>query len=98
MVPWEWPSAFGGVTAEDLFRVQKAIAAGAWRQSASAKDWAGNAVADVLGLDMGDAAAKAKVKIMLRTWTENKALRVVQRPDKSRHERPFIEVDQWANV
>lgn len=94
---WEWPSAFGGLTTDDLFRVQKAIAGGAWRQSVSAKDWAGIVVADVLDLDLTDAAAKAKVKSLLRTWIENKALRVVQRPDESRHERPFVEVDQWAN-
>jgi AAA domain len=98
VTPWEWPSAFGGVTTDDLFRVQKAIAAGEWRQSpTAAKGWAGSAVADVLGLDLTDAAAKAKVKSLLRTWTENKALKVVQRPDESRHDRPFIEVDQWAN-
>jgi AAA domain len=94
---WEWPSAFGNVTTDDLFRVQKAIAAGEWRQSAGAKGWAGSAVADVLGLDLDDPAAKAKVKTLLRTWIDNKALKVVQRLDESRHDRPFIEVDQWAN-
>ena len=94
---WEWPSAFGNVSTDDLFRVQKAIAGGAWRQSVSAKGWAGAAVADVLGLDLDDPAAKAKVKTLLRTWIDNKALKVVQRPDDSRHDRPFIEVDQWAN-
>jgi hypothetical protein len=97
VTPWEWPSAFGGITTDDLFRVQKAIAGGEWRQSPTAKGWAGSAVADVLGLDLTDHAAKAKVKSLLRTWIENKALKVVQRPDESRHERPFIEVDQWAN-
>ncbi len=97
VTPWEWPSAFGDVTTDDLFRVQKAIAAGEWRQSSGAKGWAGNAVADVLGIDLGDPAGKAKVKTLLRTWIENGALKVVQRPDESRHERPFIEVGQWAN-
>lgn len=97
VTPWEWPSAFGGVTTDDLFRVQRAIAAGEWRQSPTAKGWAGSAVADVLGLDLADQSAKAKVKSLLRTWIENKALKVVQRPDESRHDRPFIEVDQWAN-
>jgi hypothetical protein len=94
---WEWPSAFGDVTTDDLFRVQKAIAAGEWRQSASAKGWAGTAVADVLGLELSESTVKAKVKTLLRTWIDNKALKVVQRPDESRHDRPFIEVDQWAN-
>jgi hypothetical protein len=94
---WQWPSAFGDVTTDDLFRVQKAIAAGEWRQSSSAKGWVGTAVADVLDLNLTEPTAKAKVKTLLRTWIENKALKVVQRPDESRHDRPFIEVDQWAN-
>lgn len=94
---WEWPSAFGDVTTDDLFRVQKAIAAGEWRQSSSSKGWVGGAVADVLGLNLTDPGAKSKVKTLLRTWIENKALKVVQRPDESRHDRPFVEVDQWAN-
>jgi hypothetical protein len=66
-------------------------------QSASAKGWAGTAISDVLDLDLTDPGAKAKVKTLLRTWIDNKALKVVQRPDESRHDRPFIEVDQWAN-
>lgn len=94
---WEWPSAFGDITTDDLLRVQKAIAAGEWRQSSSSKGWAGNVIADVLGIDLVDPAGKAKVKTLLRNWIENRALKVVQRPDESRHERPFIEVDQWAN-
>jgi hypothetical protein len=97
VIPWEWPSAFGGVTTDDLYRVQKAIAAGEWRQSATSKGWAGSAVADVLGLDLDDLASKSRVKTLLKTWIENKALKVAQRPDESRHDRPFIEVDQWAN-
>jgi hypothetical protein len=94
---WEWPSAFGGITADDLLRVQKAIAGGEWRQSQTAKGWAGSAVAEVLGIDLTDQAAKARVKSLLRTWIENKALKVVHRQDESRHDRPFVEVDQWAN-
>jgi len=86
------------VTAHDLFAVQKAIAAGQWRQSASARDWVGNEIGRVLGLDMAEGAAKIKVKSLLKTWIENKALKVVLRDDESRHERPFVEVDQWANT
>lgn len=95
---WDWPAPFSDVTAADLFRVQKAVAAGSWRQSVIAKDWVGLAVGAALDLDMTDAAAKSKVKSLLKTWIENKALRVVLRDDESRHERPFVEVDQWANT
>jgi hypothetical protein len=95
---WDWPAPFSDVTTADLFRVQKAIATGQWRQSAIAKDWAGIAVGATLGLEMSDAAAKSKVKSLLKTWIENKALKVVLRDDESRHERPFVEVDQWANT
>jgi AAA domain len=98
VVRWAWPDAFDGVTTQDLFAVQKAIAAGRWRQSASAKDWAGIEVGRVLGLDMAEGAAKTRVKSLLKTWIENKALKVVLKDDDSRHERPFVEVDQWANT
>jgi hypothetical protein len=97
VVSWEWPDAFDGVTTQDLLAVQQAVNGGQWRQDARSPEWAGIAIAKVLGLDMGDAADKAKVKALIKTWIENKALKIVEKEDGSRHVRPFVEVDQWAN-
>jgi hypothetical protein len=88
---WKWPNPLDEVTAKDLAAVQVRIAGGEWRENAQAKDWAGHAVADVLGLDMTDKTAKEKVKGLLKIWIKNRALVVVRRADKNGDERPFIE-------
>jgi hypothetical protein len=93
---WEYPSAFRDMEAGDLLRVQQAIAAGDWRESSQAKDWAGRAVADVLGLDLDSEPARSRVKAMLKKWIENDALKVVKRKDKGRKGRPYVEVAEWA--
>jgi hypothetical protein len=94
VVPWKYPNPFDDLTTADLAKVQKAIAAADWKESSQAKTWAGVAVADVLGLDVSDPAAKTKVKALLRTWIEKGALKIVRKLDESRHERPFIEVGE----
>lgn len=83
--PWSWPEAFTGVTVNDTCRVRAAIADRAAndnppRADAQANDWAGHLVASVLGLDMGKASEKARVKTMLRKWVETGVLRVERMP------------------
>ena len=95
--PWQWPDAFSDVTRNDLEAVQRAVAAGEYRENQRAKDWVGNAVADVLNLDVSDGYVKAKVRHMLSTWIDNGALRVVERPDRSRQMRKFVIVGQWVS-
>ena len=95
--PWTWPDAFSDVTRNDLEAVQRAVAAGEYRESHRAKDWVGNAVADVLNLDVSDAYVRAKVRHMLSTWIDNDALRVIERPDRTRMMRKFVVVGTWAS-
>lgn len=95
---WKWPDPFDGVTTADLMAVQKRISDGQWRESDKATDWAGRAVAEVLGLDPSDKAVRASVRRMIKTWVSTGALRVVERQDKERHKRPYIEVGQWATL
>jgi hypothetical protein len=96
VVRWQWPDAFEGLSSRDLLAVQKRIAAGDWRESEQAADWAGKAVAEVLRFDLSSAPLKSKVKALLKSWLASGALRVVRRNDRDRKERPFIEVGQWA--
>jgi hypothetical protein len=93
---WQWPDAFDGVTARDLFAVQKQISEGAWRESSQSPDWAGKAVAEVLDFDLQSAPLQNRVKSLLKTWLASGALKVVSKPDETRRERKFIEVGQWA--
>lgn len=94
---WKWPNALDGVTIADLRAVQAAIAAGRWRASSQAKDWAGLAVAKVLGLDASNKAASAKIAALLKTWIANGMLGIVEGFDEKREKRSFLEVGAWAN-
>ncbi|WP_269514134.1 AAA family ATPase [Brevundimonas subvibrioides] len=95
---WQWPDAFDGVTAADLLAVQRAIDGGQWRENSQANEWAGRAVADTLGLNLDDAGDKSKVKSLLARWLKEGALNRVMAPDKTRQERPMIEVGKWAET
>lgn len=91
--PWSPPDPFHDVTTHDLRAVQARIADGNWKDSQQSPDWAGLVVADVLDLDLGDKAAKAKVASILRTWTKNGALRVEERQCPKRREmKKFVVV------
>lgn len=87
---WEKPDVFHGLSAWHLYQVQLRVAAGQWRDSAQAKDWVGNVVAQVAGLSAEK--DKARIKAILKTWKRNGALRVESLPDKNGDERPFVVV------
>jgi hypothetical protein len=93
---WSWPDPFDDVSATDLRKVQDQIAASEWKESVQARAWAGHAVAEVLGLDAGDPAEKAKIKSLLRTWIKNGVLKVERRPGPDRHICPYIIVGDPA--
>lgn len=93
---WQWPDAFAGMTADDLRAVQNKVASGKWRDSVQAADWVGLAVAEVLGLDLDDAASKQRVKTLVKGWTDSGALKVVDGKDAKSNPRKMIEVGTWA--
>lgn len=95
---WQWPDPFDGVSASDLLAVQNAIATGGWRESAQAREWAGKAVAESLGINLDDKAGKQRVKGLLATWLKTGALMRVMAPDKTRQNRPMIVVGKWAET
>jgi AAA domain len=94
---WKAPSLFDGNAPGDLLKVQKRISEGEWRESSKAKDWAGNAVAEVLNLDLNDKGAREDIGKMIKVWIDSKALKVVKRNDKNRVEREWIEVGEWMD-
>jgi hypothetical protein len=87
---WQRPDAHAGITEGDLLAVQRRIATGEWRESSQAKDWAGIAVAEALGLDHKDPVQKAKVKKLLKDWIAAGDLKVVQIKDEKGNLRPCI--------
>jgi hypothetical protein len=88
---WKWPNAFDGLHVSDLDRVQDKIASGEWAENVQASDWAGHAVAEVLGLDVDGKADKGRIKSPLKTWIKNGALKVESRYDaKKGRDKPMI--------
>jgi hypothetical protein len=96
VVRWSWPDALDGLTARDLFVVQKRIDEDQWRKDPQATKWAGKAIAEVLELDLELAAHLGRVKSLLKRWIEGGALKIVRRNDQHRKSKAFIEVGQWA--
>jgi len=97
---WTPPDPFEGISTDHLLRVQRQIADGAWKESVLAKDWAGFAVANALGLDAGKGpdSDRARISQLLRTWVANGALVVVPRRDPVKREnKPYVEVGHWAD-
>ena len=93
---WQWPDALEGVTVTDLRKVQTAVAAGCWRKDAQATEWVGKAVAQAMGLNASDKAAKAKISGLLKTWIGSGMLKVVEGRDEKSKPRPMVEVGTWA--
>lgn len=92
---WEWPDTFDGVTAKDLLAVQRALDGKGLRYSDQVEDWAGNAVADVLGLD--PFTDRRRIKRMIETWLGSGALVKGQKQGPIRKPVPTVEVGEWAN-
>nr|CAD6606447.1 recombinase RecA [Rhizobium sp. Khangiran2] len=92
---WQWPDATQGHTVADLLAVQKETNAGAYKADIQAANWAGQAVAAALHLDVED--DRDKIKAMLRVWTKSGALKSVVMEDENRKKRPFLVVGEWAN-
>jgi hypothetical protein len=89
---WTWPDPSQAITPDDIQAVQEAIAAGEWRESTQASNWAGKAIASVLRLDLADLSAKSAVRVLLRKWIDDGILKIVRRRDASRKEHAFVEV------
>jgi AAA domain len=90
---WEWPDLTIGMTADDYDKVAAAIKGGQWKASSQAKNWAGIAFAEALGLDVSDEGDKAKIKAALKMYLKAKTLVEVARYDNERREQKmFIEV------
>ena len=74
------------ISVDDLRAVQAQISSGVWGENIQSADWAGRAVATVLGLDPKDDADVGRIKRYLKVWTRSGALKVesVHNPAKGR--------------
>lgn len=98
VAPWSWPDPFDGLTDATLIAVQRAVADKGYRANPQAKEWVGNAVGEVLGLDPADKGNRRRIVAMIKTWISNGALAEVSVPDGKGRIRPVIEVGKWATT
>ena len=94
---WEMPGALDGLSTASLRLVQDKIAAGEWAESIQANDWAGYAVAEVLGLDASTAGGKQRIKSLIKVWVQTKALRIERARDANKgRDKPMVRVGEWV--
>jgi len=93
---WTPPDPFDNVTIDHLKQVQALVADGYYRTSEQAKDWVGNVVAEIIGLDVDDPADKKKAKAIFKTWEANGRFKTEIRKDSNRKDRPFVTVGEAA--
>lgn len=86
-IPTEITAAFDDAVRA---RIQAEIVSNEWRLHVSAKDWAGNVIANVIGADVADPADKGRVAALLKDMIAKKQLRIDRRQDSSRHLRDFV--------
>ncbi len=90
VVPWTPPEAFDGVAVRHLQALQTLLAGGEYRKSQQARHWAGEAVAEVLGLDLNRPPEKARIRALLKEWERTGAIRVEMRADGKAMPRPYL--------
>lgn len=91
-----WPASDDAFSTADLRQIQERINVGTWRDSAQSSDWAGVAVAEVLGWDHAVADVRKDIKGLLAKWVRSGALIKVDRRDEKRRMKAHIEVGEWV--
>lgn len=89
---WKWPDHTEGICDADLTDVIDAIRAGRWRENSQAKDWVGHAVANALNLNLTKNPDMAKAKALIKKWTADGHLLVVDGQDDKRTVRKYVVV------
>jgi len=93
---WAWPDTFDGFGVGDLLRVQKAIEGKALRYSDQSKaEWAGEVVAETLGLDPSN--DRKRIRKMIEAWLKSGALVKGEKQGPQRRKVVTLEVGEWAS-
>jgi hypothetical protein len=96
---WAWPNPLDGVSTADLVLAQAAVAEGGpWREDPRARHWVGHPVAKVLRLNPGKKKDRAKLRGLLKIWTENGMFEVYEDKDEKRKTKRFVRVGDLASA
>jgi RecA-family ATPase len=96
VVPFHFPNAFDNVSTDHIHKVRERARNGQYRADPRADPWIGQAVAEVLDLDV-EADCK-RIKIILKGWYANGVLKRVDRERGAgdRHKVVFVEPGEWT--
>jgi len=94
---WAPPDAMEGITLNHLIAVQRAIFRQALRESPQATNWVGHKVGQICGLNSSIEPDKQRIKNALKAWIASGALVVERVTDDKGHQRPVVEVGEWAS-
>lgn len=78
VAPWQPPKPFDGINLRHLQQVQRLAYINEYRADWQSSPWIGEAVATVCGLNSED--DRKRIIAMVKTWIENGALRVYEKP------------------
>jgi hypothetical protein len=97
---WQAPDMFEGVTARQLYNIQRMIEGNPMkaRKHSASNAWVGKMVAFVLDLNLDKQGVRQRIDDMIRTWLDNGALVTVEKQDGRREIREFVEVGRWADL
>lgn len=91
VVPWTPPDAAESLPEDQLHEVKRRVDEGAYRFDQRAKSWAGEVIADVMGIDLSTSAAKRRVARILERHVASGDLARQERFDPSRKRNvPFV--------
>jgi hypothetical protein len=92
--PWSWPDAFTGISTNHLKEVQRRVNEGDWRVDIRAgEQWVGVVISEVTDIDRERYAGR--IKDIIKNWIQTDMLRIVEKEDRHRKLRKFVEVGTW---
>lgn len=94
---WSLPTLSDALQPGDVRKVQDAIVGGSWADDVRAGNWAGKAVASVLGLDASDQSDRKRITKLLSMWKRNGCLKTeTQRNARTGRDQTMIVVGELA--
>lgn len=92
---WKLPDHFADVTTADMEWARQVTESGEYRTSKQSPKWLGYALAERLNIPVSykgenDKKDLAKIDTIIKRWSKNKVLKLVQKKDDSGHERDFF--------
>ena len=94
---WEWPASTAEMMDAHRIEIQRLVREGEWRENSQTKaKWVGNVIASVLDLDVSNTGHRVRIRDIIDSCIKIDVLKRVDRRDKKREMKTFVEVGEWA--